>query len=386
MKNKVYRWVFPAVLSLLLSGCVVPHKAVVVNKSIPETTRNITLLLPLHGKLANESQAIHNGFLAAYYYDKQQTQADLNIKVTDVADGNIISIYQNAVGENPDVIVGPLTKPMVAAVSDLPITVPTIALNTLDNYSTKIVPNFYQFGLAPQDEALQAADRILADRHRQLVIMAPGNSWGQGLAKMFQHQYENGGGNVIVDAEYNDQDNFDQFTQKALDVVRTKIPDPTHKTSKVKLEITHRMDVDAIFLIAQPAITRQIVPLLRFYANDIPIYATSAIYSGTSNVILDQDINGVFFCDMPWVLKNPLELSSQLQAIRNQIIMLWPDFANYTKFYALGIDAYFLATSLGKLTRGEITTIDGATGKLRLDQFNHIYRSLDWQRMGSGVF
>ena len=183
---------------------------------------------------------------------------------------------------------------------------------------------------------------------------------------------------------YVSQDNFDQVTQKALDVVRKRIPDPTHKTSRVKLEITHRDDVDAVFLLAQPQVARQIVPLLKFYAGDVPIYTISTIYSGNPNTVLDQDLNGVFFCDLHWVIKNPFNLSPRLQAIRNQIMTLWPDFAGYTKFYALGIDAYLIAMSLNKLAHSPETTLDGATGELHLDRFNHIYRTLDWTQMQQG--
>ena len=64
---------------------------------------------------------------------------------------------------------------------------------------------------------------------------------------------------------------------------------------------------------------------------------------------------------------------------------LWPDFANYSKFYALGIDAYFLATSLNKLIANRQTTIDGATGMLHLDNYNHIYRTLDWTQIQQGT-
>lgn len=371
-----------------LVGCELfqePQSSPTIQRPIPAPNpQNITLLLPLRGELANESQAIYNGFLAAYDYDKQLNQTQINIKVTDISSGNIQEIYQQTAAENPAIIIGPLTKPTVAALADNPITIPTITLNTLDNYQTKIVPNLYQFGLAPQDEAQQVADKIWLDQHARVAIIAPANNWGQTITQAFRLQYIRKSGQIIVRIEYTNQDDFDQVVKTVLDIVRTKITDPTHKTTKIKWETAYRQDVDAIFLIAQPTIARQIMPLLKFYAADIPVYTISSVYSGNPDQVLDQDLNGIFFCDMPWVIKNSVSLSPQLQAIRNQIITLWPDFANYTKFYALGIDAYLLATSLHKLIANPQTTIDGATGTLQLDRYNHIYRTLDWARMQQG--
>ena len=92
-------------------------------------------------------------------------------------------------------------------------------------------------------------------------------------------------------------------------------------------------------------IGRQIRPLLRyFFAGNIPVYATSQIYSGRPNPQRDADLNGVMFCDMPWVL-SPSNLSpSSLARIQQQVQTAWPDsYANNAKLYALGVDAYRVA-------------------------------------------
>lgn len=375
---------------ILLVGCTTLQRSsptIKIQQAIPSAEpKNITLLLPSSGALAHESQAIYNGFLTAYYYDKQQTGHELNIRVTDVTTGNIQDIYQQTLNENPDIIVGPLTKPSIEALTTATISIPTIALNTLDNYQTQIIPNLYQFGLATQDETIQVADKILENQRLHTAIMLPDNSWGKTIANNFQHQYTIKGGTISSTIGYSNQTDFNQAVQQLLNIVKQRVPDPKHPhSSKTKTQISHREDVDAIFLIAQPEIARQIVPLLKFYANDIPIYAISTIYNGNPNPMLDQDLNSAFFCDMPWIIKNPTLLSPQLQAIREQIMTLWPDFANYAKFYALGIDAYFLATSLNKLTANPQATIDGATGILHLDSYNHVYRTLDWTQVQQGV-
>ncbi|WP_280522018.1 penicillin-binding protein activator [Candidatus Coxiella mudrowiae] len=68
-----------------------------------------------------------------------------------------------------------------------------------------------------------------------------------------------------------------------------------------KIRQCRREDFDTIFLVANSRQERQIIPLLRFYyADDVSIYATSAIYS--PSVIIDYDLDGMIFDDMPWVL------------------------------------------------------------------------------------
>ncbi|HRE30628.1 MAG TPA: penicillin-binding protein activator, partial [Candidatus Berkiella sp.] len=65
----------------------------------------------------------------------------------------------------------------------------------------------------------------------------------------------------------------------------------------------HRQDVDVIVMAAPPAQARQLKPLFDFYyAEDVPVLATSSIYSGSQNPRSDRDVNGVVFCDMPWLL------------------------------------------------------------------------------------
>ena len=54
----------------------------------------------------------------------------------------------------------------IAEMGSLP--VPTLALNTLDDYQSVSTYNFYQFGLSPRDEAVQAADCGVVS-----ILMAP---------------------------------------------------------------------------------------------------------------------------------------------------------------------------------------------------------------------
>lgn len=366
--------------------------------SQPETKKNIVLMLPLKGRFASTSKAIRNGFLAAYYHARKK-YPDINIKVIDTTNNDLGILYQQAVANGAGVIVGPLTKKELHGVMNFEsLPVPVIALNTLDNYPNNTRSNLYQFGLLPQDEAVQVADKMMLEQYNQAAVIFPGNAWGEKIADAFKDRYERTGGQVVAFLSYNPASNMSEQICYFLAQDPNELCVPKKKKSKRKgkkigeedkpdsSETMRRQDINTIFLVANAKNARQIVPLLKFYyAGDLPVYATSSIYTGVKAPGLDRDLDGMNFCDMPWVLQDPRFLNHDLQSIRKQIMTLWRDsFTNYSKLYALGIDAYTLATGLDRFLNSS-GGLDGASGKLYLDNFNHIYRKLKLARMRNGI-
>ena len=67
---------------------------------------------------------------------------------------------------------------------------------------------------------------------------------------------------------------------------------------KFKFNPRRRQDINVILLAASPTQARQIRPALKFYfAGNIPVYATSNIYSGIEKPQLDKDLDGIIFGD-----------------------------------------------------------------------------------------
>lgn len=391
------------VVILLLNGCasdmwdqkagnkIAGSKQEKVTSAGATSPQNITVMLPLKGRgeLAATSQAINNGILAAYYSRGQQ--ANINIHVVNTSGGDVNGLYQQAVANGADIIIGPLTKPEVesiASINSLP--VPTIALNTLDDYQHNVVHNLYQFGLLPQDEAVQVATKMAQMQFHGVAVVAPDTAWGDKIVAAFESQYSlsGGQGEVVATLKYKVGKNLAEQVCGFLATDATEMCVPQkHKNKKDFYELMRRQDIDAVFLVVTtPVQARLIVPLLKFYyASNLPIYSISTIYSGAPRPDLDQDINDVYFCDMPWVIQSSNSFGANLQTIHKQITgtVLWANsFANYKKFYALGIDAYNLAVELNTLSQGGI---EGASGTLHLDNSNHIYRELQWAEMKNGM-
>ena len=90
-----------------------------INKSIQSVERpsKIGLLLPIKGKHKKSAAAVRDGFLAAWYLDKQE-KAD--IQIYDANDINIIEVYQQALKDGVDYIVGPLEKEAINRIFSSP--------------------------------------------------------------------------------------------------------------------------------------------------------------------------------------------------------------------------------------------------------------------------
>jgi len=356
--------------------------------NVEAAPQNIVLMVPLSGTLASSGQAIQNGFLTAYYYAQQYGKTDAVVKIVDTNKGDISLLYKQAVNDGADFIIGPLMKNDVKTLankSSLPVT--TLALNTIDNYQDTRTDNLYQFGLSAQDEALQVADRAWHDHPGRALIIVPDSEWGNNLLTIIGSRWQRLGGSVTAALAYNDN-NLMQQIQHVLNVDLSQnnaknIQSGLHQ--KINFVPHRRQDIDVILLVGFPQEARQIKPLLNFYyAGDIPVYATSAIYSGIPQPNLDRDLDGIIFCDIPWDIDK--NLSSSLQLLKDQINKTWHESYNAnSKLYALGIDAFFMALNFDKLKEKSNVGVSSATGLLTIDQYNHIYRKLTWAQMKNGL-
>lgn len=403
MKHKLF-YIFSLLLTcLFITGCAeeiteqaapqpsVQREEIVPRPPISDSIKKVTLFLPLQGGFAEQSQAIKNGFLAAYY-NGQKSGQKFSMQIVDTTNQDAGFLYEQETTKGTDIIIGPLTKAEVSRIAAMPeLSVPVIALNTLDasgNYREKPKVNFYQFGLPTAHEISEAARKISQDGHNNIAVIYPTATWAAALAAEFKRKAASLGKTIIAEMPYSNADNPTTFAPQVrrlmgIDEEQFAI---ANKGRQHNAEVQHRTDVDAIFIIAYPKQARQIVPLLKFYyANEIPIYSVSLIYSGVPEPGADQDIDGVTFCDMPWVTNNPASFPQYLQDIQGTVVAMWQQsFNKYSKLYALGIDAYSLATSFNKLIANPMAGIAGATGGLYLNNQNQIYRKLSWTTMQQG--
>ncbi|MEK9712819.1 MAG: penicillin-binding protein activator, partial [Thalassolituus sp.] len=146
----------------------------------------------------------------------------------------------------------------------------------------------------------------------------------------------------------------------------------------VEFEPRRRQDADWMFLVALPEQARQIKPTLAFnFARDLPVYATSHVFSGEINTRADRDLNGIYFCDAPWLLR-PSEVKLAVDdATGGQ--------GGFARLYALGADAFRLVARVKQLQAFPDSRIYGSTGALTLDEQRRIHRHTDCTRFNGGA-
>ncbi len=375
----------------------------------------IALLLPLSGNFAAPAKAVRDGFLAAYYHRNTPRHAP-EIRIYDTSDdvATGLKVYQRAIEEEADFIVGPLHKPLVEALArqahPVPdeldgappaltppghdrqaesrperLSVPTLALNYRSDESL-VAENFYQFGLLPEDEARQVAERAWLDGHNKALILAPEGEWGERMYTSFIRHWQQLDGKVIEAQRY-DPSRHD-FSRPVIELLN--IDDSRQRRRELerltgldlKFEPRRRQDVDFIYLAAFPTQARQIRPQLKFYyAAEIPVYSSSHVYSGEENPSQDRDMDGIIFCDMPWVLSD----AEGREPDWKMFIDVWhSDAIPFKRLYALGIDAYRLISQLKRMRDTPQAHLNAATGNLYLDESNRIHRQLLWARFRGG--
>ena len=351
-----------------------------------QSPRNIALLLPQSGSLAPYASAIRNGFFTAYYYEKNHSSIAPTIAVYNTAGKNIQDVVQTAIKQGADFVVGPLDKSDVMQLANTKASVvPILALNTTPSAQRIDNDLLFEFGLSPTDEAQQAAMRAQQDHHKNVVILAPNSVFGQRLVNAFTQEWTRLGGTVVATQYYGSVATLSKNVATVLQINNAYQNERELKNmfrENMRFIPQPRNDFDSIFLVASPGAAQQIQPLLQFYfAGNIPIYATSQIYPSIS-VGGNNDLNGIIFCDMPWVLA-PNQMPAYQRNIQQRIQSLWPDnYNHFAKFYAMGVDAFYLTLQLKQMQSQ--MGVSGATGTLYLTPQHYVYRQLVWAQFQNG--
>lgn len=343
----------------------------------------IALLLPQEGQLASVARALRDGFMAAHLQAQQAGQQPPAIQVFDSSRlTSLDDFYRQAQAAGVQLVIGPLEKPLVKQLSSrtqLPIT--TLALNYSD-VGQGNPPQLFQFGLAAEDEAREVSRRAHADGMRRAAALVPRGEWGDRVLKAFRQDWEAKGGTLIA-AEHIDQPVA--LAQQIAELFQLRQSEGRAKSlqstvgGNVSAQPSRRQDIDFIFLAATPQQAQQIKPTLNFqYAGDVPVYATSHLYSASGDVNQYNDMNGIRFCETPWLLDTG-------NSLRQQVVRQWPQAGgSLGRLYAMGIDAYSLAPRLSQLKALPDTRIEGFSGSLSMGQNQRIERQLPWAEFSAG--
>jgi outer membrane PBP1 activator LpoA protein len=333
-------------------------------KSAPtnlEQLRIIAVFLPKTGPFADAANVIRTGFTKAYKVAKKNGQTQAEIRFYDSTKTSPAELYQQAVKEGAQLIIGPLDKKDIKSlINNADLTVPVLALNHVEGLNH---PKLYQFGLSPIDDAQACATKAHQDGHQNAVVIVPKTEQGKRFNGYLTEGWKAAGGTVVNTKQYDEKDT--DFSAIANFLIKPSASN----------------NPDVILLNAQAKSARILSSRLleNLATAGLPIYATSQVYAGDINENRDENLGGITFCDVPWMFAQAY--AGELSKINLQDS--WQKVApGYLRLLPLGIDAYNL---ISHLTLLKTKAYNGATGKLTLDEQNKINRELYCAKFVNGV-
>lgn len=354
-----------------------PASLQVLSRIVEDRPKAIALLLPLQGDLGPYGRAIRDGLLAAHFGAETRPA----IRIYDSTSDSMASLLAQAKREGAELVIGPLDRSRVTEITELrSIPLPVLALNR--SLNGRVNADVYQFGLAPEDEVIQVAEQVYNEGKRNALVLYPDTAWGQRTFQTFEETWLDRGGNLVDTAAFANERDYSDLIKALLDVDESEQrAAELRRITGERFEFTprRRQDIDFVFLLANPSQARRLNPTLAFfYADDIPVYATSHVHEYADSRIDAIDLNGIRFCDIPWKLTDADRLQRRIQST-------WPaSKAALAPFFALGVDAYRLYPRLQQLKELPDARVFGATGVLQLDSANVIRRELMWARYVDG--
>lgn len=348
----------------------------------------VAILVPLKSNYRVAAEAVLAGVRAmdAVNPDPDKPQ----VLVYDIGDDprRAAQAYTQAVSDGAQLVIGPLGREAVEyVVRHGRLSVPTLLLSHTQDNDDPLPGFIFQFGLPPEQEAIQAAERAYLDGHRQAAVLYAQSDWGQRMLAAFSKQWQELGGIVLATAAYGPTESdhspaIKQLLNISQSEARRRMLEAKLGT-KLEFQARRREDIDLIFLAADAKSGRLLKPQLDYHhAFRIPIYATSHIFSGRPDQVHDKDLDGVIFGDMPWMLVR----EGRIEELRQRLQANWPYAGTeLDRLFALGIDSYAIIPHLNRISSENAVRFNGVTSSLSLGYDGRLHRQLLWARFREGV-
>lgn len=311
-------------------------------------TVKIALLLPdIDGPFRFAADAVLRGFQAAHSLDGQDVAVYV-VRIEKDSFRNAASVYKRLQRQNFRMVVGPLTRSSVGALSkmgDLPI--PTLALN-LPDQSARLPGNCVLYSMAIEFEGRSAARFAFNEANHstqgrrvpRALVVSDKNSLNTRSANAFMDAWKAYGGDL-------EEPIFKNIATRA---------------SLSKLLSGVRADV--VFVAIDPNVLKKVRTA---FAASLPLYGTSQLNVGAmravanSELLAAPELDGIRVVEMPWQVMPGHPAVAAYERSRRLPHM------EMQRLFAFGIDSYRLARAL--IDGNQQFELDGVTGRLVLDSF-----------------
>lgn len=354
-------------------GTLIPDQSNRITREGYTPMHLVALLLPTDGPLRSVAQSIREGFFAGYFADEPEQRPEIRSYDVGLTPQESVAAYQRAISDGVERVVGPLSKEAVAELfRQGNLRVPVLALNHPESGETPPAGSV-EFGLLPDTEGAQAAEYMIVHGITRAAVIAATDEWAERASLAFRAQFEQRGGQVLGEARVSGSDiNYSSPIRQAL---------ADFSTAKTAIDSDAPALLNAgIFISMRPPQARLLMPQIKIAGYKLPVFATSHVHAGNVMQGLDRDLDGVLFCDAPWlfdiVAGVPLrsELARNLPSARGV----------NARLFALGLDAYNLLPYFDSLRAHPESYQPGATGQLSIDAYGRTQRLLIWAQFENG--
>ncbi len=349
----------------------------------------VAVILPEEGQHLAAADAVREGILAAYFARPPAERPELRFYAAPTDAYRAAAVVQEAAQGGAAIAIGPLDKGAVTQLAGAPaLPIPVLALNQAEGVGSPPA-NLYQFALAPEDEAEQAAERAWADGHRSAAVITPAGSWGDRIQSAFRARWEALGGQVTGQAQY------DLAPNDIAGAVSTALVSDAGRQRHAELQqiLGRRLEytpvaaqegsAGCVFAAGTAPKVRELRRELQRQSGAVTVYGTSSAWSGDISPEAEAGLAPIRVPDMPWLVADEPQGGIGRTALAAAI----PASARspLRRLYPMGIDSLNLLTHLERLrTPGQ--SFDGQTGNLTLDAQRRLHRRLVWVELhGGGV-
>lgn len=259
-------------------------------------------ILPLSGPLQSVGQSLLDGLI-----EQQLDSNSGDLVIVDGAEGVSAALAKlNDAGV--EIIVGPLPKEQVSELFELKPVQAVLSLNYLDQVTDASSDSArFMMGLAPEDNARDAARLMAAQSTERPLLLVPGDHLGERVVAAFSKQWaQHAESQPIIQTYLNDDQR--QIVSQALGVSESQT---RHRNLEqqlgIELEFTprRRQDIGSVYIYGDSIASAQLKPLLAFYyAGDLPAWIADVALDQNLDLVR-QDLNGAYLVAMPWQLDNP---------------------------------------------------------------------------------
>jgi outer membrane PBP1 activator LpoA protein len=310
----------------------------------------VALILPTASPtLGRLAETVRQGFAAAAEAAGRETYPVIATAI-DNEQAALVTSCATAQSAGAILIVGGLTRDGAALLAQSGCArVPILALNEPPP-GTDAPANVFTVSLSLEQEARQAALLAVAEgRHTAVVIHSPSP-----LSRRVQEAFER------------------EWTRAAGEVRGRLVFSGSIEDAPIVRDRLAGVNADMVFLALDPPEARAVRP---YVSGMLPVYATSMSINPRAEAIVNVDLQGVRYVEMPWFIQPD-----------HPAVMIYPQPktalpVEQERLYAFGIDAFRIAMVL--LRGDRKAPLDGVTARIQLEG-NHFARTMSSAEVDGG--